>query len=55
MLKCIKSLLKKIRMLIMPHIYDLNPKLKPKAKKEPVIEKAPAPKKKRGRPKKDVS
>ncbi len=30
----------------MPHIYDLNPKLKPKATKD----KAPAPKK-RGRPK----
>ena len=50
MVKRLQWLLTKIKVLIMPHIYDLNPNLK--ERKEPTIskEKAPAPKN-RGRPK----
>ena len=44
----IKWLLNKLKRLFMPHLYDLNPKLKPQAKKAPTA----AVKKKPGRPKK---
>jgi hypothetical protein len=44
-------ILNKLGRLFMPHLYDLNPKLKGK-KKEPKIVKPKAAPKKRGRPKK---
>lgn len=47
-----KWILEKLRRLFMPHIYELNPHLRPK--KEPTIAKAQpkaAAPKKRGRPK----
>ena len=52
MLKRMKWLLEKLRRVLMPHVYDLNPHLKKFAsRQEPkIVEKAPAPKK-RGRPK----
>ena len=37
----------------MPHLYDLNPKLKPRLKQKAVEEK-PEPKVKKGRPKKEI-
>ncbi len=45
-------LLYRLRRVLMPHVYDLNPHLKKWAKRqEPkIVEKAPTPKK-RGRPK----
>ena len=46
-----KWILTKLRRLFMPHLYDLNPKLKGK-KKELKIVKEKAPAKKPGRPKK---
>tara|TARA_R100001509_G_scaffold160371_1_gene128071 strand:+ start:801 stop:962 length:162 start_codon:yes stop_codon:yes gene_type:complete len=47
----ISWILNKLGRLFMPHLYDLNPKLKGK-KKEPKIVKEKAPAKKPGRPKK---
>tara|TARA_Y100001937_G_scaffold59848_1_gene82145 strand:- start:462 stop:632 length:171 start_codon:yes stop_codon:yes gene_type:complete len=54
MLKILNKWFHGIGRLLMPTLYDLNPKLRPKAKKkvEPKIVKEKAPAKKPGRPKK---
>ena len=51
MIKRLKQILHKIGRTFMPHLYDLNPKLKPKEAPVPKAAKKAAPKKAKGKKK----